>query len=190
MKILITALGLLFTLILRGNALAVPETMSVRVTDVTPTSFAVVWMTDVAAVPEVEIYLDAAMQEQLSEEVLLTPMADASAQVAAAAQQKGIMKIRATGLAPSTTYYARTVSKDPDAPASIGYSSLLEVTTAGIVKSYRQASGGGLLPLTNELMSFKVYIRPGDASLVRAQLDGVGRATASRWSADHLADYL
>lgn len=31
------------------SALAVPEMVAVRVTDVTPTSFSLVWMTDVAA---------------------------------------------------------------------------------------------------------------------------------------------
>ncbi len=43
------------------QALAVPDTVSARVTDVTTSTFSMVWMTDVAADPGIEVYADAAM---------------------------------------------------------------------------------------------------------------------------------
>src|SRR6266498_4062443 len=63
------------------EALAVPETSSVRITDVTPSSFSVVWMTDVAADPSVEVYSDSEMTDQITDSVAITPMPVTSQEV-------------------------------------------------------------------------------------------------------------
>jgi hypothetical protein len=145
-----------------GSALAVPETVSVRVTDVTPTSFAVVWMTDVAAEPAVQIYQEASGANEITGSLRLTPMPDAAPAVAAAARQKGIMKVRVSGLAPQTTCYVRTVTADPANPQSVGYSAPQAVTTAALVEPFTRQGDGTLTPAANDLLAFPVYIRPGD----------------------------
>lgn len=149
-------------LLATGSALAVPETVSVRVTDVTTTSFALVWLTDVAADPAVQVFRDAAGANPITETLAIVAMPDTSSPVVAAARQKGIMKVRVSGLDAATSYYVRTVTADPANPASVGYSSLQEVTTATAILPYRQAEDGNLSPLANDLLAFRVYIRPAD----------------------------
>ncbi|TAL27070.1 MAG: hypothetical protein EPN94_02075, partial [Nitrospirae bacterium] len=89
-------------LALASNAFAVPETASVRITDVTPTSFSVVWMTDVAADPEVEVYSESSMTNQITDKFIVTRMPAGSQKVAVAAKGRGIMKVRVSGLSPSS----------------------------------------------------------------------------------------
>lgn len=161
------AVVLLVVLAWTGSAFAVPETVSVRVTDVTTSSFAVVWMTDVAATPALEVYSDSAMVNRLSDNVTLTAMPDAPPDVAEAARGKWIMKVRVAGLVPNTSYYARTVTADPADPTSIAYSGLQEVITAAAVIPYRQAADGTLQGAANDLASFKVYVRPQDLAAPR-----------------------
>jgi hypothetical protein len=143
-------------------AYAVPETMEVRITDVTPSSFSVVWMTDVAATPSVEIYTDSSMAQQATG-FTISSMPAGSSSVAQAAQAKGIMKVRVAGAAPATTYYVRTVTKDPANSDSISYSGLQQVTTASNVALYANISGTPQA-CVNDLVAFPVYIRPAYAS--------------------------
>jgi hypothetical protein len=154
-----------------GSAYAVPETVSVRVTDVTTSSCAVVWMTDVAATPNVEVYSDSAMANRLTDAVTVIPMPDAPLAVATAASSKGIMKVRVAGLAPNTTYYVRSATVDPAVPTSIGFSPLQQVTTAATVVPYLTAADGTLQGAGNDLVSFNVYIRPSDSDAVPGQGD-------------------
>ncbi len=171
MRVLKTPLiGLLLAIMFAEVAWAVPEVVSVRVTDVTPSSFAVVWMTDVVAEPEVEVYSDAAMSQRLSEGMTFDPMAAASPDVADAARNKGIMKVRISGLQANTAYYVRAVTREPGVPGSVGYSSLQEVNTAGTVTGYRYDNQGVPVSMVNDLLGFKVYVRPGDSS----QVPGLG----------------
>lgn len=158
------ALLLISLLLWAGHALAVPETVSMRVTDVTPSSFSVVWLTDVAAEPAVEVFADASMANALTDRLRLEPMPDAAAPVAESARAKGIMKVRICALQAGTAYWVRTVTRDPNSPASISYSSLRQVTTATTVVPYRREEDGTLSQAVNDLLAGKVYIRPGDAS--------------------------
>lgn len=159
-------LGLLLFCSTYGEALAVPDTVSVRVTDVTTNSFALVWMTDVPAEPAVEVYSDAGMTTPVTDDVTVSPMPDAPPAVVSAATANGIMKIRVTGLADGTLYYARSVTRDSANPGSVGYSPLLEVTTATEVRPYTAAQDGSLQGVSNDMATMKVYIRPGDQNAV------------------------
>jgi hypothetical protein len=156
------AFTLLICLTWAGSAFAVPETVSVRVTDVTTSSFAVVWMTDVTATPDVEVYSDSSMTNRLTDTATITPMPDVPPEVLAAARGKGIMKVRVIGLTPNTNYYVRTVTVDPADPTSIVYSGLQEVATAATVATYHPAVDGTLQGVANDLIAMKVYIRPSD----------------------------
>lgn len=147
--------------LLAGHAFAVPETAGVRITDVTPTSFSVVWLTDVPADPAVEVYADNAMTSQITDRLIVAPMPSESLRISAAAKGKGIMKVRVSGLNPSTLYYVRTVTKDPANLQSLSYSILLEAVTASKVMPYFSLNGS-LQSFSNDLLTFKVYVRPKD----------------------------
>jgi hypothetical protein len=151
----------LIILLLPVHAHAVPDTASVRVTDVTTSSFSVVWMTDVTAEPLVEIYSDSSMATQITDKFIVTLMPAGSQKVASAAKGRGILKARVSGLNPSTKYYVRTVTKDSSNPLSIGYSALQEVVTASKVMPYKY-SNNSPEGFSNDLSAFKVYIRPSD----------------------------
>jgi len=165
-----TVLTLCALVLMAGTALSVPETVSVRLADVTTSSFAVVWLTDVASEPTVQVFSDSEANNEITETLRLTAMPDAESDVASAAKGKGIMKVRVSGLEAATTYYVRTVTVDPVNSASIGYSLPQAVTTAASVAPYRTVVDGSLVPNSNDLANFPVYIRPADAS----QLPGLG----------------
>jgi len=170
MKRILLAVALLLVALTR-SALAVPDTVSARVTDVTTSSFSIIWMTDVAADPDVEVFSDSALTTPLVGGVTIIPMPDVSQDVAAAAKLKGVMKVRVTGLAPNTSYYARSVTRAPGDPANVGYSGTLEVKTASMVAPYTPAQDGTLQGFANDLVSMKVYIQPNDPQALPGQGD-------------------
>ena len=161
MRELVLAVVLAF--FLAGRALAVPDIVGVTVSDVTPNSFCLVWMTDVAASPTAEVYADPGMATRLNEQLNITPMPDAPVDVAQAARGRGIMKVRVAGLLPGMTYHARGVTADPADPLNIGYSPLMEVTTATATILYKAVADGKLQGMANDLLAFPVYIRPAEA---------------------------
>jgi len=152
-------LALATLLVFAGAAWAVPETVSVRVTDVTTSSFSLVWMTDVAAEPTVELYGDFGMTLPISDGIVITPMPDVNPAVADAARKKGIMKVRVSGLSPGSRYFARSVTRDPADPSNVKYSIPQEVNTAAEVRPYKRA-GDTLNGFANDLLAMNVYIRP------------------------------
>lgn len=157
------ALVIVLAFFLSGRALAVPDTVGIAVSDVTPTSFCLVWMTDVAASPTVEVYADLGMATRLNDQLSITPMPDAPVDVAQAARGRGNMKVRVAGLLPGVTYHARGVIADPADPLNIGYSPLMEVTTATATIPYKAAADGKLQGMANDLLAFPIYIRPVEA---------------------------
>lgn len=163
--------AMFMTIVWAGSALAVPETVSLRVTDVTTSSFALVWMTDMAATPDVEVYSDPAMNNRLTDTVTVTPMPDLPQVVMSSAGGKGIMKVRVSGLTPNTGYYVRSVTADPANPASIGYSGLQPVTTGTEVRPYNLGEDGTLQGFANDLVSTKVYIQPSASDPAPGQGD-------------------
>lgn len=159
-------MSLLLLIACAGAVLAVPDTISVQLTNVTPTSVSVVWMTDIPAEPDVEVYSDAATVSKITDGIYITAMPDTTSAVAAAAKNNGIMKVRVSGLSANTKYYVKTVTRDSSLAENIGYSGIMEVTTAKEVVPYRVAADGTLLGFANDLMTMKVYIRPNDVSAV------------------------
>jgi len=159
-----TFLSVCALLLMFGTAQAVPETVSVRIADVSTTSFAVVWLTDVAAEPTLQVYTDSSANNEITQTLRLTAMPNATAEVADAARAKGVMKVRVSGLEAETTYYVRTVTVDPANSSSVGYSAPQAVTTATKVAPYHSAADSTLTPSANDLANFPVYIRPSDAS--------------------------
>jgi len=145
-------------------AWALPDTVRIQVTDVTTSSFSLVWMTNVAATPGVEIYSDPSLTIRIDDKVVVTPMPDATAEAADSARSKGVMKVRVAGLSPNTFYYARAVTIDPVDPLNVGFSPVQQVLTEVASVPYTTASDGSLQAFGNDLMSFKVFIKPADQS--------------------------
>lgn len=162
---------MLMMLVWANGVYAVPETVSVRVTDVTTSSFALVWMTDVVATPTVEVYSDSAMANSLADRITVIPMPDVPAVVALAAGNRGIMKVRVAGLDANSTYYVRSVTADPVNPASIAYSGLQTVTTGKEVRPYQSIGDGTLRGAGNDLITTRIYIRPSDTDSAPGQGD-------------------
>lgn len=155
------SIGIFLVLLMcAGPAWAVPETVSMRLTDVTTASFAVVWMTDVAADPSVEVCRDAGMMDCLADAGQIMPMPDAAQPVASAAREKGIMKVRVSGLQPNTNYYVRSVTRDPADFANVGFSAPREVTTASRVLAHRSTADGTTVSLANDQLAMRVYLPP------------------------------
>ena len=141
---------------------AAPDTMAVRVTDVTPNSACLVWLTDTSAEPAVEVYSDQSMTNNITGQFKAVPMPGASAEVAEAAKAKGVLKVSVQGLEAGTRYYMRAVTADRDDPASRSYSPLQQVTTPNEAASYTHVNGQPVA-YSNDLESFPVYIIPGTA---------------------------
>ncbi len=158
---LITIFLFVVTLFVGNNAVAAPETVGVKVTDVTTSSFSIAWMTDVPATPTAEVYSDSSMTNRLTDTVKVTPMPGASGETADAARRKGVMKVMVSGLTAGTRYYVRSATPDPNNPANVGYSQVLEVVTASIVVPFKTSDDGSLKAFSNDMMAFPVYIIPG-----------------------------
>jgi hypothetical protein len=166
-----TALLLIALLLWASPALAVPETVSLRVTDVTPRSFSLVWMSNVAAEPDLEVYADAGMATELTDGLKIEVLPDLTATVGDAARSKHIYQVRVSGLQAGHEYHVRSLTRDAGDSSSIGYSALQSVTTAAQVVPYRREADGTLGAVSNDLLSFKVYVRPAQNGEVFA---GVG----------------
>ncbi|MBI5885117.1 MAG: hypothetical protein HZB85_00835 [Deltaproteobacteria bacterium] len=146
------------------DAYAVPEVSAVRLTDVTTSSFSVIWMTDVEATPSVDVYTDAAMTNRITDNVRITPMPGADHETVSAAKKKGVMKVMVSGLKPSASYFARAVTADPANASNVGYSAVYEVITASAVIPYKYANGS-LTGFFNDIVSFRIYLQPQDADI-------------------------
>jgi hypothetical protein len=101
---------------------AAPAIHSVQITDVTPLGFSVVWQTSEAAEPGIEIFADAGATVEITSVFEVTPFplygGDAAAlsdyeqqgyrsDLQALSRSQGVMRLRAHGGVPDTTYFVR-----------------------------------------------------------------------------------
>lgn len=179
MKKVFSSLAILILAVLfyPGQASAVPEIAGLKITDLTATSFSIVWMTNVEGEPGVEVYSDPQMMNSLTSRVMITTMPGAGSATRSAALGKGNMKVMVSGLASNTTYYVRAAMADPQAQSGIGYSSLEEVTTASKAVPYKDANGVAV-SLSNDLVTFRSYMPEanpdnGSGDLMLLEIPGV-----------------
>ncbi len=85
---------------------------NVTVTDVTPSSFSVLWNGDQPAIPSVRIYSDADGNQEITGGLQITPhpLKGKHSSVREHARENGVLQIQVSGLAPLTTYYFQTVT--------------------------------------------------------------------------------
>ncbi len=166
--------AILLVLIVANDSGALPAMTGVRVTDVTASSFAVVWMTDAEGEPSVDVFLDSQMTSAVNG-VNKIPMAG-TAVTKTAALSKGNIRVMVTGLQPGTSYYVRALMPDPVSPAVISYSPLIEVVTAAKTLPYKE-SDGVRTSLANDLIAFTTFTQNpgqdnGSGELVILELPG------------------
>jgi hypothetical protein len=172
-----------------------PQVQDVTITDVTPVSFSVVWASDQSSICDVSVFTDANGTDEIVAGLMITPhpTRNGDPAVAAAAQSRGVMKIRVTGLAHSTTYYFRTRTTSMVGAEETFYplnAPYLSVTTAaGIAKT----TGIDEVPYTNELIYRAVYqadgTTPAQGALLLASIEG-GRYPLSGFVGDGFASPL
>jgi len=115
-----------FVFLNANNSLAEITLSHSQITDVTPSSFSVIWHASETSTPRIEIYSDSDETLEITNQVevipfpvqgsasgLLTSYEQVQSRLAlqSTAKQKGLNKILVRGLSPNTTYFLRVISE-------------------------------------------------------------------------------
>jgi hypothetical protein len=159
-----------------GSSLAAgPGVADFWETDVTPTSFAVIWAADAPSTPDIRVFADAAGNNDITSQLTITPhpIRSGDAAIVTAAENNGVMKVQVTGLEPNTIYYFQTITALKASPTDITYypdtAPMLEVTTEISVKRTRMAASDEV-PFSNDLIRWECYLPDGETPAVGAIL--------------------
>jgi hypothetical protein len=172
--------SLFFLLVLPVAAYGgVPEVSHVMVTDVTTTSFSVIWAANEPSTAGLEVYTDENGSSLITDAVITPhPIESGDDTIKTAAEDNGVMKVRVTGLAPDTTYYFMTITTSkstPDTTYNPSADPFTPVTTESeTVRTYE--SGGDILPFSNDLIIEACYLddgtTPAEGTLLLATVAG------------------
>lgn len=171
-------LSLFFLLVLPVAAYGgVPEVSNVMVTDVTTTSFSVIWAASEESIAGLKVYAD---ENGTVLDAVITPHPIESDDdtIKTAAEDNGVMKVRVTNLEPDITYYFMTITTSKltddttDYPVAAPFMSV--TTESETVRTYE--SGGNILPFSNDLIIEACYLNDGvthaDGTLLLATVAG------------------
>ncbi|MBU4260841.1 MAG: hypothetical protein KKC76_03035 [Proteobacteria bacterium] len=170
-----------------------PIITDVRVTDVTPQSFSVIWISSEASSPDLHVFDDPDGLVPTADALIIPhPVASGNNDIVLAAEDNGVMKVRVTGLAPETSYYFQTVTTSlatSDVTLEPAGTPLLSVTTESrLVKS--KITGEAEIPFTNDLIAFDCYfqdgVTPAEGTLLVAELEG-GKHPVSNFVGDGIS---
>ena len=177
--IALTGLFLLLAICLPGKASAdVPEVSHVMITDVTTRSFSVIWASSEASNADLEIYEDPDGMVPVTGIVITPhPVESGNAAIATLAEDRGVMKVRATGLSANTTYYFQTKTSSKTTPDVTYYpasSPFMSVTTEALTaRTYE--SGADTLPFSNDVIIEPCYlddgVTPAEGTILLATLE-------------------
>lgn len=155
-KIYFAVLAAVFICMITTTAHSALTMANIHVTDVTPSSFSMIWQASESASPDIRIYGDAAGLVELTSRFEVTPFPLTAGDPAtvteynqdqhktvfrAMLQAKGLMKIRVEGLQPGTTYYCKVYSvgsTETVAWPETGLSSVITPAETGFVAEDRQ----------------------------------------------------
>jgi hypothetical protein len=94
-----------------GAGAAGPTVSFITPTDVTPRSFEIVWLSSDPANASLRLFEAPGCQNEIfTADITPFPTVTANAFIVSAAQQKGVMAVRAAGLAPDTDYCVQTMT--------------------------------------------------------------------------------
>lgn len=158
-------LSLFFLLVLPVVAYGgMPEVSHVMVTDVTTTSFSVIWAASEASTADLEVYEDENGAVPIADAVIEPhPIECGNEQIRIMAEDQGVMKVRATGFAANSTYYFRTVTTSKST-GDITYhpdgAPLMSVTTQSLtVRTFTE--GDNIVPFSNDNIIEECYLDDG-----------------------------
>jgi hypothetical protein len=159
----------------------VPVTSNVMVTDVTPTSFSVVWSASEASKPGLNVFYAEDGATIVEDAVVVAhPVNDSTneAAIIEAAENRGVMKVMVAGLEPDTSYYFQTITTSKSTlettfePASAPFA---EITTeVEAVRTYQDEED--IMPFSNDIILEPCYLDDGataaDGTLLIATVAG------------------
>jgi hypothetical protein len=148
------------TIVLAG----IPEVSNVIVTDVTTSSFSVIWTASEASTANLEVYEDDLGTVPIFDGVITPhPIESGDLTIKTLAEDNGVMKVRVTGLLPETSYYFKTITTskstsettrlpDLDPPLAVTTETLTVRTLGGV---------DGNVPFSNDLIVQECYLDDG-----------------------------
>jgi hypothetical protein len=152
-----------------------PKVSNLMVTDVTTTSFSVIWAANEESTAYLEVYKDEA-GTVLDAVITPHPIESGDDTIRTAAEDNGVMKVRVTDLQPDTTYYFMTITTSKSTEETTDYpDTAMSVTTESeTVRTYE--SGEDTLPFSNDVITEPCYLDDGTTSaegtLLLATLEG------------------
>lgn len=166
-----------------------PDVQSITPTDVTARSFSVVWLATAGSTPSLRVFEAPACEVQLAGiEVEAYPTLGGAADLAEAASDRGVMKVRVSGLAPDTDYCFQTATTSAGGETRFSPLEPQIVRTASLT---RRADGSGALltPFSNDLVRFAVDLStaPTAGLLLLARVEGA-RTPISSFIGDGIDD--
>ena len=112
------AVSLLLGVMFNSHAQAEIILSNVTITDVTPSSFSVLWHADTLSDPRIDIFTDAEGSNNVTSqfEVVTFPLQSVEPQLGfvQTLREKGLMKLQIRGLQPANNYYLRVHSESAD----------------------------------------------------------------------------
>lgn len=160
-----------------------PEVREITVTDVTPSSFSVVWETNEPGTAGLRVFRNGCAVVEGNAEVVVHPLFGADASVKGAAEGRGVMKVMVKGLTPDTTYcfQAVTTSKSSNDTAVEPATPIQTKTQRMVVRT--KMSGSDIVPFSNDMLRFDAYKPTPDAEtagiLLEAAVDGAAAPVTS-----------
>ncbi len=153
------------------------------ITDVSPVSFCAVWHVGAPASGSIEVFFDEdGVQPASGISVDSQPQIDPNSDAGASAMSAGIVKVRARGLEPDTTYYYRLSTQYTESgetahfPEASPFPSVRTAAAAGRPQSANQ-------PFTNDLVALGAYLKgtltPVHGALFIASIDGAAYPVSS-----------
>lgn len=150
----------------KADARAAAQITGVQVTDVTPRSFSVIWLSDVPAGPDLWVYSDADGQNQINAEITIEPMPVGKGfeAIQEVAEERGVLKARATHLKPATPYYYKIVTTAKDGGVTVSDLMGPVTTAAEIVRAVEWTDENSRLvadPFANDIILFNILESDG-----------------------------
>jgi hypothetical protein len=187
---------LILFLVLPVSVQAGPDVNDFIVTDVTTSSFSVVWASDEPSrieYPYLYVFDDSnGLVPTPGAEVTPYPVSSGSGIIPLLAEDNGVMKVRVTGLAPDTTYYFQTMTTSKITgettlhPATAPF---LSVTTENRTMRER-TDGDDIVPFSNDLIMAACFlddgVTPAEGTLIIATVEG-GNHPVSAFIGDGIA---
>jgi len=154
-------------LLLPVTAMAGPEVKDILVTDVTPSAFSVVWTAGESSridYPHMNVFNDPdGLEPTLDIEITPFPVVGGSGVIPAMAQEKGVMKVRVSGLQSNTTYYFQTLTTSNSTNETTFYPEnppYLSVTTEEKIERDK-VSVDEDVPFSNDMIIAECYLEDG-----------------------------